>query len=82
MSWDLKIGEIQEMYVTDDAIWQAVNQFYYRSHTTMSYKYGFFKALLENLYNVNEHLELNYDVLFASFTKIYWNLVVHHKLWE
>ena len=82
MSWDLKVGEIQEIYVTDDAVWQAVNQFYYRSNTTMSYKYGFFKALLENLYNVNEHLELNYDALFGSFTKIYWNLVVHHQLWQ
>lgn len=82
MSWDLKIGEIQEKYVTEDVVWQAINQFYYRSYTTMSYKYGFFKALLENLYNVNEKLELKYDCLFSSFAKIYWNLVVHHQLWQ
>ena len=82
MAWDLKIGEIHEMYVTEEKVWLALNNFYYRSHVTMSYKYGFFKALLENLYNVNEKLELHYDQLFYSFSKIYWNLVVHHNLWQ
>lgn len=38
--------------------------------------------MIENLYNVNEKLELNYDKLFYSFTKIYWNLVIHHNLWQ
>ena len=82
MSWDLKIGEIKEQYITEEDIWQALNNFYYRSNVTMSYKYGYFKALLENLYNVNGKLELDYESLFYSFTKIYWNLVVHHNLWQ
>lgn len=82
MSWDLKVGEIKGKYIVEEDIWQAMNNFYYRSHVTMSYKYGYFKALLENLYNVNEKLELDYESLFYSFTKIYWNLIVHHNLWQ
>ena len=49
---------------------------------TTSYKCGFFKALLENLYQVNEELELDYDRIFYSFTKIYWNLCIHRSLWQ
>lgn len=82
MSWDLQVGEIQQSYITDEDIWIALNNFFFRSNVTMSYKFGLLKSLLENLYNVNEKLELNYDQLFYSFTKIYWNLVIHHSLWQ
>jgi hypothetical protein len=80
MGWDLKIGEIKETYITDEEIWQALNNFYFHGSTTMSYKYGFLKSLLENLYNVNENFDLNFDDLFYSFTKIYWILVIHLNL--
>ncbi|MFD0824422.1 hypothetical protein ACT8ZR_01980 [Neobacillus sp. M.A.Huq-85] len=80
--WDLKVGEIKQTYVTDEDIWKALNQFYSYGSTTMSYKYGLLKSLIENLYNVNENLELKFSDLFYSFTKIYWNLVIHHQLWQ
>lgn len=82
MGWDLKIGELQQEYVTDSEIWKALNNFFHSSKVTMSYKYGFFKSLIENLYNVNENLELSYSNIFNSFTKIYWNLTIHHKLFQ
>ncbi|WP_043931900.1 HNH endonuclease [Bacillus sp. EB01] len=82
MSWDLQVGEITEKYLTDEDIWISLNNFYFKSSVNMSYKYGFLKSILENLYNLNEELELNYDKLFYSFTKIYWNLVIHHNLWQ
>ncbi|MCM3243163.1 MULTISPECIES: HNH endonuclease [Cytobacillus] len=82
MGWDLKVGEIKSTYITDEDIWKVINNFFSRSYTTMSYKYGFFKTLIENLYNVNEDLELDFNKLFYSFAKIYWNLVVHHQLWQ
>ena len=82
MSWDLKVGEINEQYITDETIWTHLNSFFYQSKMTTSYKCGFFKALLENLYQVNEELELDYDKIFYSFTKIYWNLCIHHSLWQ
>lgn len=82
MSWDLKVGEIKEKYITEDDIWVSLNTFYFASTFTMSYKYGFLKSLIENLYNVNDRLELNFNYIFYSFTKIYWNLVVHHNFWQ
>ncbi|MEH7158954.1 hypothetical protein [Neobacillus drentensis] len=80
--WDLKVGEIKQSYVTDDDIWKALNKFYTHGSKTMSYKFGLLKSLIENLYNVNERLELRFDDLFYSFTQIYWNLVIHHQLWQ
>jgi hypothetical protein len=82
VGWELKVGEIQQTYITEEDIWIALNNFFFRSNVTMSYKYGLLKSLLENLYNVNDELELNYDHLFYSFAKIYWNLVIHHDLWQ
>lgn len=70
MAWDLKVGEIKSTYVTDEDIWKVINNFFSRTYTTMSYKYGFFKTLIENLYNVTDNLELEYNKLFYSFAKI------------
>lgn len=82
MAWHLQAGEYQEHYVTDNMIWQQLNFFFYNAKLTTTYKLGFFKALLDNLYETNEVGELPYDKLFYDFTKIYWNLVVHHGLWQ
>jgi hypothetical protein len=81
MTWNLKIGEIKETYLTEQQIWQIFNTFFSpKSKNTMTYKFGLIKSLIENLYNLNENLEINFYQLFESFTKIYWNLVVHHQL--
>lgn len=68
--------------MTDEEIWKALNQFFTHASTKMSYKYGLLKSLIENLYNINENLELMFNDVFYSFTKIYWNLVIHHNLWQ
>ena len=47
---------------------------------TATYKYAFFKAILDNLFNVNENLELNFNYLSYSFSKMYWNLIAKFKL--
>ncbi|WP_216367495.1 hypothetical protein [Anoxybacillus sp. EFIL] len=81
MGWDLQIGKIKEQYLTEQQIWQMFNVFFSsKSKNTTTYKFGLIKALIENLYSVNGNLELSYDRLFESFTKIYWNLVIHHHL--
>ncbi|AST07068.1 HNH endonuclease [Anoxybacillus flavithermus] len=81
MGWKLQVGEIKEQYLTEQRIWQMFNTFFSsKSKNTTTYKFGLIKSIIENLYNVNENLELSYDLLFESFTKIYWNLVIHHHL--
>ncbi|MBP3953645.1 HNH endonuclease domain-containing protein [Bacillus suaedae] len=81
MSHKLKVGELQEAYLTDEDIWRIFTTlFSNKSSKSSTYKYALVKSLVENLYLVNEDFELTYYQLAYSFTKIYWNLVVTHKL--
>lgn len=82
-NWDSKIGEIRAEYfvIAEEDIWKLFNIVYSsNSKNTTTYKYGLIKALISNLYETNENLELTFDQIFYHFTKIYWNLVVHHNL--
>ncbi len=49
-------------------------------HST-TYKYAFFKSIIDNVFNVDleTHL-LSYDNLAERFTEIYWNLVLNYHL--
>ena len=51
-----------------------------KSKQSASYKYGFLKAILDNLYNTDENLILTFDQLFSKFAEVYWNLVLKHKI--
>ncbi|WP_121661850.1 HNH endonuclease [Metabacillus litoralis] len=81
MSHKLKVGEIKEKYLTDEEIWRVFTVVLSnKSVKSSTYKYALMKSLIENLYQVNDQYELSYDQLAYSFTKIYWNLIVHHQL--
>lgn len=51
-----------------------------KSKNTTSYKFGFLKSILDNLYNVDINLSLSFNTIFAKFAESYWNLVLVHKL--
>ncbi|WP_078552240.1 HNH endonuclease [Bacillus alkalicellulosilyticus] len=81
MGHKLRVGELQETYLTDEEIWRIFTiVLSSKSVKSSTYKYALVKALIENLYQVNEQYELSYDQLAYSFTKIYWNLIVNHEL--
>ncbi|WP_209121145.1 HNH endonuclease [Alkalihalobacillus sp. BA299] len=81
MSHKLKVGELKEFYLTDEEIWRIFTVVLSsKSVKSSTYKYALVKSLIENLYQVNDQFELTYDQLAFSFTKIYWNLIVHHQL--
>ncbi len=51
------------------------------SHHTTTYKYAFFKSILDNVFNVDiETKLLSYDNIAIRFTEIYWNLVLNYHL--
>lgn len=50
------------------------------SKKTSTYKYAFFKTILDNLFNANDKLELPFNILSFSFSKMYWNLIAKYKL--
>ena len=79
--FDLKEGFYKDQRASEDELWSAFTSLF-SSQTTMvsSYKYGFLKAIIDNLYNVDAGLVLSFDQLFSKFAEIYWNLILKHKL--
>ena len=78
---DLSEGRYNPKQLNNDEIWQALSTlFTTRSRNSTSYKYGFLKAILDNLYNVDADLVLTFDQLFSKFAEIYWNLVTNYRV--
>ena len=60
-------------------LFSCISQSLFRGAHTTTYKYGFLKSLLDNIFLANSSYEIKIDDLNATFGKIYWNLVnVHH----
>lgn len=79
--FDLKEGKYEERNVSDDEMWSAFAcVFSSKSRNDSSYKYGFLKSIIDNLYNVDENLQLTFDQLFSKFGEIYWNLILKHGI--
>lgn len=77
--FELKEGFYEERKVTEDELWSAFScVFSSRSRNDSSYKFGFLKAIIDNLYNVDENLKLTFDQLFSKFAEIYWNLILKY----
>ena len=66
--YDLAEGHYKEFSITDDEMWSA---FAYalssKSSHSASYKFGFLKSILDNLYEVDSDLKLTFDQLFSKF---------------
>ena len=79
--YNLKEGSYEKRHASDDELWSALSfVFSSKSVNDTSYKFGFLKAIIDNLYNVDEELRLTFDQLFSKFGEIYWNLVLKHGL--
>ncbi len=79
--FDLKEEFYEEREVSEDELWSAFGcVFSSRSRNDSSYKYGFLKAIINNLYNADTNLKLSFNQLFSKFTEIYWNLILKHDL--
>ncbi len=79
--YNLKDGQYEERNVSEDELWSAFScVFLSKSRNDSSYKYGFLKAIIDNLYNVDADLKLTFDQLFSKFGEIYWNLILKHGL--
>lgn len=79
--YDLKEGYYDPREVSDDELWSAFScVFSSRSRNDSSYKFGFLKSIIDNLYNVDADLKLSFDQLFSKFAEIYWNLILKYDL--
>ena len=80
--WNLQQGTIPFLPLGEREVIRIVNLALSpaKMHTT-TYKYAFFKAVLDNLFNVDlENHFLSYDAIALRFTEIYWNLVLNFHL--
>ena len=51
------------------------------SHHATTYKYAFFKSIIDNVFNTDlQTMLLPYENLASRFTEIYWNLVLYFHL--
>ena len=79
--YDLTEGRYENRTLSDDEMWSAFsNLFSSHSKNSSSYKFGFLKSIMDNLYNVDQNLTLSFDQLFGTFTEVYWNLVLKHGI--
>lgn len=69
----------KEVDVTIEELWEALEYALYYSRKETTYKFAFLIAIIDNLDEVNSNF-LSFDVLFSSFTKYYWELVLKYNL--
>ncbi len=78
---DLREGKYREGHLSEDEMWSAfAHAFSPKAKHAASYKFGFLKSILDNLYNTDENLVLTFDQLFSKFAEIYWNLVLKYHI--
>ena len=79
--FDLKEGKYDDRVVSEDELWAAVaNVFTSKSKNDASYKYGFFKSILDTIHEADTQLFLSFDQIFYRFTEIYWSLILKYHL--
>ena len=79
--FELKEGIYEKEFVSDDDLWAAIGSvFTSHSKKDSSYKYGFLKSIIDNIYNTDEELRLSFEQLFTKFAEIYWNLILKYEI--
>ena len=77
--WKLNEGKVVYEVVTDDQLWTIiVKALSSTTKKTTSYKFALLRAIIENVYKTNSHLEITFTQLANSFAKLYWNLVIQN----
>lgn len=77
--WKLNEGSVSYETISEDQLWSMiVKTLSNQSHKTTTYKFGLLRTILENLYKVNERLEISFEQISYSFAKLYWNLVIEN----
>ena len=79
--WDSKENLLPFKTLSDQDVITLINHALLGNlkHTT-SYKFVFFKSILDNLFNVDLDSQpecfLNFDSISLRFAEIYWNLII------
>lgn len=81
MGYDLKEGYYSKRILSDDEMWKTVNWlFSTHSINETSYKFLFFKALIDCLDQVDSKGRISFEQVFSRFTEISWNIIVKYNV--
>lgn len=79
--YNLSEGTFKNCNTSEDELWASLScLFSTKSIKDSSYKYGFLKAIIDNLYNVDDTLSLSFNQVFSKFAEIYWNLILKYDV--
>ena len=80
--WDSTSNEVPFISLSEAEVIKIVNKALSgNAARTSTYKFAFFKAILDNVFNVYlDTMYLSYDSIAFRFTEIYWNLVLKYGL--
>ena len=80
--WDSTSNEVPFISLSEADVIAIVNRALSgNAARTSTYKFAFFKAILDNVFNVDlDTMYLSYDSIAFRFTEIYWNLVLKYGL--
>lgn len=82
--WELGHGELTKNNIDFDTLWNRFNFVFSDScRKTSTYKFGFIKAILDNLLSAaptSLGMEISFDDLFSKFAENYWNLITKYHL--
>ena len=77
----LKEGVFRVGDYSDKEIFSVFEEFFSTTaRKDTSYKYAFLKAILDELPDTDENLQISFDILFERFTEIYWPLVIQYGI--
>ena len=81
MGYKLNEGNYKRVSLTDDEMWKTVNWlFSTRSINETSYKFIFFKSLIDCFKQIDSNYRISFEKVFTRFAEISWNLVVKYNI--
>lgn len=74
--WELKEGKLNTAHMDQDEFWNILKRvFSNKSRKATSYKFCFFKTIIDNIFKCDSNYVLPFETIFDTVTEIYWNLV-------
>lgn len=79
--YDLTEGNFKTGKLTEDEMWKAFNWLFSdKSINDSSYKFIFFKSIIDCMDKKDEFGKISFDILFCRFTLISWKLVLKYGI--
>lgn len=77
----LKNGVLETKFCDERDLWNGLTKpLLSSSKHSSSYKFAFFKAMLDSLTDYQDDYIISFEQIFYRFTEIYWTIVLKYRL--